>query len=78
MPVYVYETIPVRDQDEPEQFEIYQSIHADALSVHPDTKVPIRRIITGGMSLPKRKIVPGHSNSSGASCCEIQSTCPNC
>ena len=45
MPIYVYETI--REDGEPgEQFEIVQSMSEDALTVHPETGAPVRRIIT--------------------------------
>ena len=44
MPVYVYKVI--REDGEPgEQFEIRQSIHDKALTHHPDTGEPIKRVI---------------------------------
>lgn len=67
MPVYVYETVPQRKDEEPERFEVFQSIHADAMKVHPETGVPIRRIIMGGMFIPKKSGIP-HA-SSGGDCC---------
>jgi predicted nucleic acid-binding Zn ribbon protein len=49
MPTYVYETIPSSPAEAPERFEIRQGMAEDALSVHPDTGKPVRRVITGGL-----------------------------
>lgn len=76
MPTYVYETIPQNEGEQAERFEMYQSIHADALKVHPDTQVPVRRVILGGIPIPKRKIIP--QRSSGDSCCGTNSSCGDC
>lgn len=44
MPIYVYQVI--RDDGEPgEQFEIRQGIHDKALTHHPDSGEPIKRVI---------------------------------
>lgn len=40
MPIYVYETI-----DSGEQFEVHQSMRDPALSRHPETGQPVRRVI---------------------------------
>ena len=48
MPTYIYETIPLNAADQPEQFEIEQRMSAAALTTHPDTGVPVRRVVTGG------------------------------
>jgi hypothetical protein len=43
MPLYLYETIT--DDDSPgEQFEIFQSMSDDPLTLHPETGVKIRRV----------------------------------
>lgn len=47
--IYIYETIPSQAGETPRQFEIKQSIKESALSRHPDTGEPIRRVITGGL-----------------------------
>ena len=52
MPTYVYETIPEKDDQQPTQFEVVQKMTDDALTQHPDTGEPVRRIISGGISLP--------------------------
>jgi predicted nucleic acid-binding Zn ribbon protein len=51
MPTYVYETIPQKPGDRAMQFEIKQSMRDNALTKHPETGVPVRRIITGGIGL---------------------------
>ncbi len=49
MPTYVYETIPTASGEAVERFEFRQSMTEDALSAHPDTGKPIKRVITGGL-----------------------------
>ncbi len=45
MPVYVYEVI--REDGQPgERFEITQRMSEDALTTHPETGEPVRRVIT--------------------------------
>jgi predicted nucleic acid-binding Zn ribbon protein len=51
MPTYVYETIPDDSSAEPQRFEVFQSMHDDALTHHPDSGEPVRRIITGGIGV---------------------------
>ena len=46
MPTYVYETKPAKGK--PKRFEIWQSIKDVALTKHPKTGEPVRRIIVGG------------------------------
>ena len=49
MATYIYETA---DEDRPmRRFEIVQSMKDAALTQHPDTGEPIRRVITGGYGL---------------------------
>ena len=50
MPTYVYETIPT-DGEEPVRFEVEQRMSAAALTTHPDTGVPVRRVVTGGAGI---------------------------
>lgn len=71
MPTYVYETIPEDPSEEAMRFEIKQSIKDDALSTHPETGVPVKRVISGGIS-----ITPGKGGASdGGSCCSGGSCC---
>ncbi len=48
MPTYVYETIPGRPSEPALRFEVEQRMSAAPLTAHPDTGVPVRRVITGG------------------------------
>lgn len=45
MPIYIYETIPA-DGREPTRFEIMQPMADPALTEHPETGEPVRRIVT--------------------------------
>jgi predicted nucleic acid-binding Zn ribbon protein len=51
MPTYVYETIPNTPATAAERFEIRQPFDEVALSVHPETGVPVRRVISGGLAV---------------------------
>jgi predicted nucleic acid-binding Zn ribbon protein len=51
MPTYQYETIPALPDETVERFEVRQSFSDDPLTVHPDTGVPVRRVISGGIGL---------------------------
>ena len=48
MPTYVYETIPQAEGEQPKRFEIRQSMMDAALTNHPDSGQPIRRVVVGG------------------------------
>jgi predicted nucleic acid-binding Zn ribbon protein len=67
MPIYVYETIPRSEEEQPERFEVYQSIKADALQAHPETGKPIRRIVVGGMYIPMKSVA--RQGPPGGDCC---------
>ncbi len=49
MPTYVYETVPRNAQVKPVRFEIEQRMSAAALTTHPETGEPVRRVISGGL-----------------------------
>ena len=51
MPTYVYETIPGEADAEPHRFEVFQKMTDAPLTADPETGVPVRRIITGGIGL---------------------------
>lgn len=51
MPTYVYETIPQYEGDVPKRFEIRQSMKDDALTKHPDSGQPVRRVPIGGTGI---------------------------
>lgn len=48
MATYLYETIPGSPDEQPETFEIRQSMTEAPLTVHPENGKPVRRVITGG------------------------------
>lgn len=48
MPTYLYETVP-RDGAATERFEWRQSMSEAPLAAHPETGVPVRRVISGGL-----------------------------
>lgn len=66
MTTYVYETIPSKTAEKPRYFEIKQSMNAAALTKHPDTSEPIRRVVLGGFGTLSSK--SGTSSSSGCGC----------
>jgi predicted nucleic acid-binding Zn ribbon protein len=51
MPTYEYETIPQKAGQRTVRFELYQPITASALTKHPETGVPVRRVISGGLGI---------------------------
>lgn len=53
MATYIYTTIPQQEGEEPEQFEIQQSMRDPALTVHPVDGRPVKRVITGGIGFIK-------------------------
>lgn len=54
MPTYMYETVPVAEGETSERFEIKQRFADPPLEVHPQTGMPVRRVISGGMGLVTR------------------------
>lgn len=70
MAIYVYETIPARAGEAVKTYEIRQSMKDVALSTHPETGEPIRRVITGGLgAMTSSKGAPAPRPTSGAHCC---------
>ena len=51
MATYVYETIPAADGGEVRRYEIRQSMKDAALTKHPETGEPIKRVLVGGLGL---------------------------
>ncbi len=68
MATYVYETIPQSADEKPERFEIQQSMKDDALTAHPETGKPVKRVISGGYGFTMGGNAPTPSPS-GGSCC---------
>ncbi|MBK1880607.1 FmdB family zinc ribbon protein, partial [Pelagicoccus mobilis] len=70
MATYVYETIPQSPDEKPERFEIQQSMKDDALTSHPETGQPVKRVISGGYGfsvIGSTQSAPAPS--SGGGCC---------
>jgi len=53
MTTYVYETIPDQPGVKPRYFEIKQGMKDAALTQHPETGEPIRRVVLGGFGVLK-------------------------
>jgi predicted nucleic acid-binding Zn ribbon protein len=51
MAIYVYQTVPEIEGEPVQTYEIRQSMKDAALTEHPETKEPIRRVITGGLGI---------------------------
>ncbi|MEX2578360.1 MAG: zinc ribbon domain-containing protein [Verrucomicrobiales bacterium] len=66
---YLYETIPANESVPVKRYEIKQSIHDEALTIHPETGESIRRVILGGWGLSPAKSKSGTSASGGGSGC---------
>lgn len=67
MPTYVYETVPQNEDEEPIQFEMVQRMTEAALTTHPETGQPVRRVISGGLKMPIA--------STKGDCCETSCDC---
>lgn len=52
MPTYVYQVVTDDDESEGEIFEVVQAMSDDALTEHPETGAPVRRI-------PSAPTIPG-------------------
>lgn len=68
MTTYVYETIPQSAGEKPEYIEFKQSMKDAALTHHPETGKPIRRVVLGGYGLLS-KTEPSAGNACGPGCC---------
>lgn len=67
MPIYVYETMPSEPGRKPLRFEISQSMLDAPLTAHPETGEPVRRVITGGLEIPRGSAASKPAPSGG--CC---------
>lgn len=55
MAIYVYETIPQAVGEVPVQFEVKQGMNDPKLMVQPGSGKPVRRLVSGGFLLQRRK-----------------------
>ena len=73
MATYLYETIPSVPGGESETFEVRQSMKEAPLTRHPETGVPVRRVITGGFGFMTKGSVstpdPRPPSPGGGGCC---------
>lgn len=72
MPTYIYETIPESENEEPVQFELQQSMKDVPLTKHPETGMPVHRLISGGYGFTgstKQESGGGQSCGHGCGCC---------
>jgi predicted nucleic acid-binding Zn ribbon protein len=69
MATYVYETVPASAEGPVRTYEIRQSMKDDALTTHPETGEPIRRIITGGLGIMTSGKNAGAAAPSGGHSC---------
>ena len=69
MTTYVYATIPQAPGENPEYFEIKQSMKDQALTTHPATGESIRRVILGGFGILSSGKAAGKQASVGSTCC---------
>ena len=53
MPTYLYETIPEKSGQTPRQFEVHQGMMDPPLQADPKSGLPVRRVITGGLEIPR-------------------------
>ena len=58
MPTYIYETIPKKAGAKTNRFEVKQSMKDAALTQHPETGEPVRRVIAGGYGFIAQKSAP--------------------
>lgn len=69
MATYVYETIPQQEGETSRRFEWKQSMKDAALTEHPETGEPVRRVIVGGAGLMGMSSSnPTATASSGGAC----------
>jgi len=54
MPIYIYETV----EESPVRFEVKQSMRDEPLAHHPETGVPVRRVISGGYGILQKSAPP--------------------
>lgn len=68
MPVYVYETIPVKAGEKPRRFELKQSMKDEPLTCDPESGLPVQRVIQGGYLSTSRGTDSGSNFCSNSGC----------
>jgi len=69
MPTYVYETIPANPKQQPRRFEVEQRMSAAALTTDPETGLPVRRVISGGLGFIGASDKSAETGSCGMGAC---------
>lgn len=69
MPTYIYESLPDSCCQEPEHYEIEQEADAAPLIQHPETNMPIKRVVIGGQELVKADGEGGSCGCGPGKCC---------
>jgi len=62
MPIYEYETIPDKKGQRVRRFEVQQGMMDAPLAEDPDTGEPVRRVISGGLEIPRGSSHPEESS----------------
>ncbi|WAC07214.1 MAG: zinc ribbon domain-containing protein [Thermodesulfobacteriota bacterium] len=73
--IYVYETIPGNPGEKPKIYEIQQSMKDEALTTHPDTGEPIRRVVLGGFGILSSKVSRGNKSGGESGGCGPGCSC---
>jgi predicted nucleic acid-binding Zn ribbon protein len=68
MPMYVYETVPTSGDETLERFELRQSMSEPSLTTHPETGVPVRRVLSGGLATFTNSAAPQPGPRGGMGC----------
>lgn len=75
MPTYEYETIPQQPRQRATRFELYQPITSKALTRHPETGEPVRRVISGGLGIFTESKASEGPSPCGAGGCDVAQSC---
>ncbi len=67
MTTYVYETIPQREGEAAERFEVRQGMNDAKLTEQPGTGKPVRRLVSGGFALLRGETGPSVGSVTDAS-----------
>lgn len=69
MPTYIYETVPAKKGTKAKRYEIKQSIKDAALTRHPETGEPLKRVIAGGVGVfTSAAAASSHRHTSSCGC----------
>ena len=68
MTTYVYETIPQKPGQKPKQFEFRQSMRDAALTQHPETGEPVKRVVLGGFGYSGKSSATAAAPSGACGC----------